>query len=50
MIETPKTFWNPAAKTTSQNSGRTIPESNRPRCWANLTTSRVVTAPMARQT
>src|SRR6516162_463758 len=48
MIETPNTFWNPAANTASHIIGRTSADNSRPRCCTNLTISRVVTARSAR--
>src|SRR6516164_6719425 len=50
MIETPNTFWKPAANTASHISGRTSAESSRPRCCTNLMISRTVTARNARRT
>src|SRR5262245_22087793 len=44
MIETPKTFWKPAAKTRSHSVGRTTAETRRPVWWTNFTTSRLDTA------
>src|SRR6187549_3320383 len=44
MIDTPKTFWKPAANTRSQRLGRTSAEMSRPVWRVNLTTSRLETA------
>src|SRR6185503_17549704 len=44
MIETPKTFWKPAANTRSQRLGRTSAEISLPVWCANFTTSRLETA------
>ena len=48
MIETPNTFWNPTAKTTSHSVGRTSAENRRPRWRQNLNISRPATATRAR--
>ena len=48
MIETPKTFWNPTANTTSHRVGRTRAENRRPRWRTNLNISRPLTATSAR--
>src|SRR5580692_1539222 len=48
MIETPNTFWKPAANPSSHISGRTSADKSRPRCCTNLMISRVVTARSAR--
>ena len=50
MIDTPNTFWNPAANTASHNSGLTSADSSRPRWRENRTSSRMVTALKARAT
>ena len=44
MIDTPNTFWKPAANTTSHSSGRTSAEASRPPWRTNLASSRLATA------
>src|SRR5262249_56212558 len=48
MSETANTCEKRAANTASHISGRTSADNRRPRCWTNLTISRVVTARNAR--
>src|SRR5262245_17716193 len=44
MIDTPNTFWKPAANTRSHRLGRTSAETRRPVWCTNFTTSRLETA------